>query len=199
MCIFTNTKGSPLRLVIGRLHFWCLQKTSASRHSLLNMVIQEHRRRMWPLEINANTSPALRESNGCDVVTQRKVGTCQGQQSPQCCSWLFPGLDLQPWVTCPVDTTKGNQCQTHIVFKYITVHTLGICVCMSNAISCKALYCMSVCYREDFCLAGVGMCVLFPSWLGVVLILPLGPDLTGATLELCATLTALPRHIWTLI
>lgn len=66
------------------------------------------------------------------VVTQRKVGTCQDQRSPQCCSWLFPGLDLQPWVTCPVDTRKGNQCQTHILIKYITVHTVGNCACMSN-------------------------------------------------------------------
>lgn len=38
------------------------------------------------------------------MVTQRRVGTCRGQQSPRCCSWLFPGWDLQPWVACPADT-----------------------------------------------------------------------------------------------
>lgn len=54
---------------------------------------------------------------------------------------------------------------------------------------------MSVCYLEDFCLTGVGVCVLFSRWLGVMLVLPLGPDLTGATLELGSALTAFPRHI----
>lgn len=46
-------------------------------------------------------------------VTQRRVETFQGQQSPQYCSWLFPGLDLQVWATCPADTRRGNlfQCQ----------------------------------------------------------------------------------------
>lgn len=55
----------------------------------------------------------------------------------------------------------------------------------------------SVCYLEDFCLAGVGVCVLLPGLLGVMLVLPLGPDLTGTTLELGSALAALPRHIWT--
>lgn len=50
-------------------------------------------------------------------------------------------------------------------------------------------------YLEDFCLARVGVCVLFPSLLGMMLILPLGPDLTGATLELGSTLTAFTGHI----
>ena len=51
-------------------------------------------------------------------------------------------------------------------------------------------------YLEDFCLAGVGVCVLFPRLLGVMLVLPLGPDLARTTLELGSTLTAFPRHIW---
>jgi len=61
-----------------------------------------------------------------------------------------------------------------------------VCVCV----------CVCVCYLEDFCLAGVRVCVLFPGLLGVMLVLPLGPDLTGTALELGSTLTALPRHIW---
>lgn len=52
------------------------------------------------------------------------------------------------------------------------------------------------CYLEDFCLTWVGVCVLFSSGLGVMLVLPLGPHLTGTTLELSSTLTAFPGHIW---
>lgn len=51
-------------------------------------------------------------------------------------------------------------------------------------------------YLEDFCLTWVGVCVLFSSGLGVMLVLPLGPHLTGTTLELSSALTAFPGHIW---
>ncbi len=49
-----------------------------------------------------------RESWREDGVTQRRVGTCRGQQSPRCCSWLFPGWDPPPWVTCPAETQRGG-------------------------------------------------------------------------------------------
>lgn len=50
-------------------------------------------------------------------------------------------------------------------------------------------------HLEDFCLAGVGVRMLLPGWLGMVLVLPLGPDLAGPALELAPTLTAVRRHI----
>lgn len=145
--------------------------------------------------MNANISPVLRgRVMEGGAVTQRRVGTCQGQQSPQCCSWLFPEWDLQPWVTCPADTQGGGSEVRHTSLS----DTLHICVHWSAASTLwhTAGVCVCVCYLEDFCLAGVGVCVLFTSRLGVMLVLPLGPDLTGATLELGSTLTALPRHIW---
>lgn len=159
------------------LTFWVLHLSSV-------LVIQQRRKGTRQHEINANISPVLR---GRVVgVTQRRVGTCQGQQSPQCCSWLFPEWDLRPWVTCPADKHReGVRGQTNIW----TV--LGVCVHWSAA----NFWRMSVCYLEDFCLTWVGVCVLFSRWLGVMLILPLGPDLTGATLELGSALTAFPRHI----
>lgn len=81
------------------LTFWVLHLSSV-------LVIQQRRKGTRRHEINANISPVLR---GRAVgVTQRRVGTCQGQQSPQCCSWLFPEWDLQPWVTCPADKQRGG-------------------------------------------------------------------------------------------
>lgn len=43
---------------------------------------------------------------------------------------------------------------------------------------------------KDFSLSGVVVAVLLPSLLGMVLVLPLGPDLTGPSLELGSTLTS---------
>lgn len=139
------------------------------------------------------------------VITQRRVGTCRGQRSPQCCSWLFPGWDLQPWVTCPAETKGGRlRGQGCVEDTYLLSDISHNCVHWSAASSwnhcCDRLQSPKafegVCYLEDFCLAGVGVCMLFPGLLGVMLVLPLGPDLTGTSLELGSTLTAFPRHIW---
>lgn len=148
-------------------------------------------------------SSSERESDGegGGGITQRRVGTCRGQQSLRCCSWPFPGWDLQPWVTCPAETqVEGGGkvrgvLRTHSSYQtyYISVYT-G----QQPAPGRRSLRSVSQCvrYLEHLCLAGVGVCVLFPGLLGVMLVLPLGPDLTGTTLELGSTLTALPRHIW---
>lgn len=138
-------------------------------------------------------------------ITQRRVGTSQDQQSPRCYSWLFPGWDLQPWVTCPAETHRDGESEVRGVQRTrLLSDILHICVHWSAASSWKADQLHRVQqqdslpqhYLEDFCLARVGVCVLFPSLLGVMLILPLGPDLTGATLELGSTLTAFTGHIW---
>lgn len=51
-------------------------------------------------------------------VTRKRVETSQGQQSPQYCSWLFPGLGLQGWVTCPADTKGCLLCTCGYLFQY---------------------------------------------------------------------------------
>lgn len=69
-------------------------------------------------------------------------------------------------------------------------HTDTLYAAESNSNTALVREC--VCYLEDFSLAGVGVCVLLPSLLRVMLVLPLGPDFTGTTLELGSALTALP-------
>lgn len=50
------------------------------------------------------------------VITRRRVETSQDQQSPQYCSWLFPGLDLQVWVTCPAGGHRVYLLRTRALF-----------------------------------------------------------------------------------
>lgn len=97
------------------------------------------------------------------------------------------------------DTQAGNvRGQRHAEDTALIRHIMYLCGLVSSQQLDGALTNQSpaagLCqyYLEDFCLAGVGVCVLLPGLLGVMLVLPLGPDLTGTTLELGSTLTAFP-------
>lgn len=75
------------------------------------LVIQQHRKKMDMRWMQTLVQFWEGEWWGGGV-TQRMVGTSRGQQNPRCCSWLFPGWDLQPWVTCPADTKGGSYMRT---------------------------------------------------------------------------------------
>lgn len=67
-------------------------------------------------------------------ITQRRVGTSQDQQSPRCYSWLFPGWDLQPWVTCPAETHGDGESEVRGVQRTrLLSDILHICVHWSAA------------------------------------------------------------------
>lgn len=166
-------------------------------HMSCVLVIQQYRK-MRQHERWMQFSPVLR---GREMVTQRRVGTCRGQQSPRCCSWLFPGWDLQPWVTCPADTQgRGVPGHTsHTCVHWAAANSIRVCVTWKTSVwlglgcVCCSPACWEWCWFCHWDQTSLGRPWNWaPLWL-------LSPDTSGHTRSQGEEIQTLTSFLWHLI
>lgn len=195
MCMFTGTYCGNMSglCVCGCV---CTQ-TFTVLHMSCVLVIQQYRK-MRQHERWMQFSPVLR---GREMVTQRRVGTCRGQQSPRCCSWLFPGWDLQPWVTCPADTQgRGVPGHTsHTCVHWAAANSIRVCVTWKTSVwlglgcVCCSPACWEWCWFCHWDQTSLGRPWNWaPLWL-------LSPDTSGHTRSQGEEIQTLTSFLWHLI
>lgn len=167
----------------------------------------------WEMKVLQSEPKTNKQSS---PVTRKMEGTCRGQRSLRCCNWLFLEWDPQPSVTCPMGW-KTELCKSDML--WVSDCFCDSCYNRQSTVSAAESFCRNqhkrrmrvfiwdltgmISYRldsqrylKDLRLVGLRVGVRISALLAVVLTLPLGPDLWGATLKLPSALTAFSWNIW---